>query len=1414
MAQDDTPPPAPQAGEPATDAPTETVVVREKRPLWQKIAIGVAGVVVGLLLLVGVLLLGLNTQPGKKFLIRQIAALQMESGMQIEVGRIDGSIYSDMVIHDLILRDPKGVFAVSPRVHVVWKPFHYLNNHISVSLLETPLVVLARSPQFNVTESDPNAPILPDLDIDVDRLKIGKFVLARPVIGQKREIAIDGVTHIADGRAQLEASALVDSGDRLQAKLDAVPEQNRLAMSGTLTAPKGGVIAAMSGLTDGMTATLDGKGTWQAWNGRIVATSPKGELANIALAARDGNFTAKGPLRPGLVFAGTVDRLTAPQLDVDLFAGLNERRVNLKGSVRSPAMTADVQGLVDLAESKFSGLRINAALLTPGAIMEKVKGRDVRASIILDGPMATPFIDYDISAKSIAFDATGIENLKASGRAVIDADRIRIPVNATASRVTGLNAAAGGLLQNLRVKGDFAYAAGKLISDNLKIDSDKVDATAIVLADLDNAIYRGALKGRVNDYRIDGVGIVNLNTDVELVPGPNGGFGLAGRFGVRTARWENASVRDFLGGNAVMSGRIGMTPEGKFTLAGLKGAAPNFTIQSGSGSYDTDGQIAFDATASSKQYGPLALTVRGTVERPQAVLRAARPNVGVQLTDVVAKLNGEAAGYRLEATGGSPYGPFFANVLIRTAQGPLTIDVTKARFAGVDMNGRIQQSAAGPFTGRLDMNGSGITGAVRLAAVGKVQGVDLNANATNAKLPGDADIIIGRAIVNASILLTDQPQIRADAQIGNAAYGDYVVRKARAKLDYQGGRGKAQLVADGSSGVPFSVAVNAALRPDLYAVALQGKAANIDFRLAKPAIIRSETEGYRLEPATLVLPQGKVDLAGRFGDVTAMQARFKDFDLAIANMAAPGLGVSGRATGTLDYNQAGSAFPTATTRLAISDFRRSSLTAVSDPVSMNIEGKLSSAGGDMRGLIRRGNSTLGRFIATLAPPGAGASWSEQLQNAPLGGGIRYAGPADVLFSFAGLADQQLTGGLAVAADFSGRLSAPRLNGVVRANSLTYENESFGTRVTQMRLDGRFTNDHLEIRDFSGRAGDGTVQATGDVGLAADSGFPMNIAIKLDRARLARSEAITSVVSGTLNITNSAANGGLIKGDLRLPETRYRVAWQGGTEIRQLTGVRRKGEGTDLLDQRLADRKAAAAPKPWKLDIRVRADNEIYVTGMGLDSEWKTDMRVTGTATNPRVVGEVEVIRGRYSFSGHQFELEQGLISFNGPMTNPTLQITAETQIDTVSAGIRVTGSAQQPDISFISTPTLPQDEILARILFGDNVANLSAVQAVQLAAALNGLRGGSGGLNPMGKLQGATGLDRIGIVGGDEATGRGTSLAVGQHISNNIYVEVITDSKGFTATQLEIALSKTLSLLSKTGTNAGSSANLRYSKDY
>jgi translocation and assembly module TamB len=127
---------------------------------------------------------------------------------------------------------------------------------------------------------------------------------------------------------------------------------------------------------------------------------------------------------------------------------------------------------------------------------------------------------------------------------------------------------------------------------------------------------------------------------------------------------------------------------------------------------------------------------------------------------------------------------------------------------------------------------------------------------------------------------------------------------------------------------------------------------------------------------------------------------------------------------------------------------------------------------------------------------------------------------------------------------------------------------------------------------------------------------------------------------------------------------------------------------------------------------------------------------------------------------------------------------------------------------------LPQDEVLSRLLFGSSVTSLSPTQALQLAAALNSLRGSGGGVDPLGKLRGATGIDRLRVVGADPTTGQGTSLAAGKYISNNIYVEVITDAKGFTQTQLTVALSKALSVLSQAGGVTGPAVTLRYSKQY
>lgn len=1378
-----------------------------------RIARWIGIVLAGLVALAGVLLLAINTGPGRRLVASQLSGLSLASGLKVDVGRLDGSLYGALVIHDLRVSDTKGVFATIPLLQLDWRPFAYLNGLVDIRSLRTPLATVSRLPTLK--PADPDTPLLPDLDIDVGRLTVEKLVLLAPVTGSRQVASIDAQAHIADARAQVAGRAQSTAGDALRFTIDAVPDKNRLKIDAQLNAPKGGMVAGLAGLKAPLVARLGGRGSWKAWDGTLRATIGGQPLAALALAARDGLFTAKGPTRPDRILTGPAARLVMPRVDIDAAAALNQRCADSRLALRSDALAVDANGLLDLAANRFERVRVTALLLKPGSIAENLNGNDVRLALALNGRFAQPVIDYRLTAGAIGFGATVVQGLRAEGKSQVDADHLLIPVSARARRVTGLNAAAGGLLTNVAIDGDLAISGDTALSDNLKIRSDKIAATAAIVADLSSGTYRGALKGRVNDYLVDGVGIIDLSTDVDLVSVKSGGFALKGHIAAQTVKITNQGARDFLGGRTVVSTDLGFAPDGVTQIRNLRLSAPLFRISAGEGSYRPDGAIAFRGAAYSTQYGPLAVGVSGTAQAPIVRLRAARPGLGAGLAGVDATIRGNGTGYAVKATGGSAYGPFSADAFVRAGNGPLTIDINRARFAEIDFAGRVSQTQAGPFAGQLTANGRGLAGRVVLAAEGTVQRADINATANGARIPGATPITIGRAIIQArAILYSDAPSLVADAQVAGVRQGDFVIKTARARVDYRGGRGTAQLVANGQSGTSFDIAANAQLSPRLYRVAAKGHAGSVALNLAAPAQIRIDGGRYTLLPATLVLPQGRIDIAGHYGNGLAVRSRFDNFDLALVNAFSPGLGIGGRGTGSLDFVQpSGSAVPKADLRLDITNFTRAGVVAVSEPVNIAAVAQLRGEGGAVNALIRRRGVMIGRVQARLAPLGGGGSWSARLFDAPLGGGIRYNGPADVLWSLAAIPNQQVTGQIGVAADFSGRLARPQLTGIVRANDLTYDNDIYGTRIQSIKLEGRFTNDRLELATFNGRAGSGTVQATGRIGLSSDSGYPIDIRAKLANARLARSDALGAVVSGDLAITNDKANGAQITGDLRLPEVNYEVIRQGAADIAELSGVRRRG--TTIAAAR-AQAEAASLPGLFKLDMRIRADNQVYVRGMGLEAEWSTDLRVRGTSAQPIVTGDVRLVRGTYSFAGRRFDLDKSSrISFVGGKTiDPLLAISASTTVNGITATIDITGTAQRPDIVFGSSPTLPQDEILSRLLFGTSVTSLSATQALQLAAAINSLRGSGGGLNPLGKLRSATGIDRLRILGADQSTGRGTAIAAGQYISNNIYVEIITDARGFTATQIEISLSKALSLLSQAGGSGGTNATIRYSKDY
>jgi translocation and assembly module TamB len=115
------------------------------------------------------------------------------------------------------------------------------------------------------------------------------------------------------------------------------------------------------------------------------------------------------------------------------------------------------------------------------------------------------------------------------------------------------------------------------------------------------------------------------------------------------------------------------------------------------------------------------------------------------------------------------------------------------------------------------------------------------------------------------VVLTDTPQILADIQIANLRRGDFVLKTARAKIDYQGGNGTAQAVATGSSGVPFQIAANARLTPRQWLVALQGQGSGIKFHTVSPARIDVAKGTYRLLPTQIDFEQGSARIAGSYG---------------------------------------------------------------------------------------------------------------------------------------------------------------------------------------------------------------------------------------------------------------------------------------------------------------------------------------------------------------------------------------------------------------------------------------------------------------------------------------------------------------------------------------------------------------------
>src|SRR5229473_6979456 len=257
----------------------------------------------------------------------------------------------------------------------------------------------------------------------------------------------------------------------------------------------------------------------------------------------------------------------------------------------------------------------------------------------------------------------------------------------------------------------------------------------------------------------------------------------------------------------------------------------------------------------------------------------------------------------------------------------------------------------------------------------------------------------------------------------------------------------------------------------------------------------------------------------------------------------------------------------------------------------------------------------------------------------------------------------------------------------------------------MKVDLAGDRDRLTLREFSASdTADGSLGARGSLGLSASAPSAEPTATLKHFRIAARDETVITAsgnvaVSGTIASPKVTAQLTAEQGDITLPDRLPPSV----ARLRVVEINRSKPEGPVLPSQ-----KAEPPALPAALDLDLAVPSRIFVRGRGLDSEWGGRLKVTGTSAAPKIVGSLNALRGTFDVLGKSFKITRGRITFDGGVNlDPVLDIIAEVSSGEVTAQVLVGSLISSPTVTLTSTPALPQDEILARVLFGRGVGQIT-----------------------------------------------------------------------------------------------------------
>ncbi|HJU76699.1 MAG TPA: translocation/assembly module TamB, partial [Sphingomicrobium sp.] len=606
---------------------------------------------VALFVLLAAGLVLLDTAPGHRFIVDRIGRIETASGLRVQIGRIDGSIFGKSQLRNVRVSDTRGIFLTSPNIVLDWSPGAWLTNRLHVDSLTAQRVTLIRLPKLRPTGR--KGPILPGFDIHIGELSIQRLELGPQVSGQPRSGSVRGRADIRSGRALVELAAVLNNGgDRIAVRLDSEPDRDRFDIGARVISPANGLIPAIVGTKRSINLTLDGDGSWTRWRGRAALDLSGRPTARLALGVDQGRYRLNGQMAPAQFLKGKLQRLTTPIINVRGDATLKDRILDGQLALSSPALRAVARGSLDLGENRYRDTRLGIDLLRPSALFPNMTGRNVRMVWTLDGSFGASDYSYRLTSPGVKFDDTGFVDLRAEGRGRFSPWPMRVPLRLQARAITGIGDVAGAMLANPRLEGWLTITPKLVRGEDLKLTSAKWSGKMSVLIDLVNGRFEVLLSGAMKRYFIPGLGIVDVITDLKIVPGPNNrGSHVVGTAKAWVRRLDNSFFRDLTGGLPSLTTNLERGNDRIVHFSNLQLYSPKLRL-SGLGQRFRDGTFHIVASGRQAQYGPVRLTLDGRIERPRLDIFLDRPNDALGIRAMRLLLTPTAAGFDYRASGG------------------------------------------------------------------------------------------------------------------------------------------------------------------------------------------------------------------------------------------------------------------------------------------------------------------------------------------------------------------------------------------------------------------------------------------------------------------------------------------------------------------------------------------------------------------------------------------------------------------------------------------------------------------------------------------------------------------------------------------------------------------------------------------